>query len=108
MTDDIRELFVTGGMLLAVAFAGLLWYPALMRSAGDPVATVEVFRDGLVLLIYSVYPTSPLAVYVDLAVAGIASVVSAKGGIRGRGVIMAAGAGWVLANMAMTALNPPI
>lgn len=109
MSDDIEEIFTKGGVVVVLLFAGLIWFPSIRANAGDPGASVDVIGDGLILILYSVYPTSQLAVYVDLTVAVISSVVAAGSlNARGKGIIFAAGAGWVLANMMMTALNPPV
>lgn len=109
MGSDIEEIFTTGGLVVVLLFAGLFWYPSILNNAGDPGTTVDIINNGIVLLIYSVFPVSPLAVYVDLAVAFVSSVVAAGSlNARGKGIIFAAGAGWVLANMMMTVLNPPV
>jgi hypothetical protein len=109
MSGDIDELWQAGALIIVLLFAGLFWYPAIMRNAGDPGASVEVVGDGIILILYSVVPTSKFAVYVDLAVAFVASVFAAGSlDARGKGIIVAAGAGWTLTNMTMTALNPPV
>lgn len=109
MSDDIEEIFTKGGIVVVLLFAGLIWYPSILENADNPSASASIISDGIVLLVYSVFPVSPLAVYVDLAVAFISSVVAAGSlRVRGKGIIFAAGAGWVLANMLMTALNPPV
>lgn len=109
MSDDIKEIFTKGGIVVVLLFAGLIWYPSILQNADNPSVSANVISDGIVLLVYSVYPVSPLAVYVDLVVTAISSFVAAgKLGARGKGIIFAAGAGWVLANMVMTALNPPV
>ena len=109
MSDDIEEVFTKGGIVVIFAFAGLVWYPSILENADNPSATANIISDGIVLLVYSVLPVSPLAVYVDLTVAVISSLVAASTlNARGKAIIFAAGAGWVLANMVMTAINPPI
>lgn len=109
MADDIEEIFTKGGLLVVLLFAGVIWYPSLLENAENPSASATIVSDGIVLLVYSVFPVSPLAVYVDLAVAVISTFIAASSlDARGKGIIFAAGAGWVLANMVMTAMNPPI
>jgi|AntDeeMetagen681_2_1112603.scaffolds.fasta_scaffold23463_2 hypothetical protein len=109
MVKDIKEIFMMGGLVVALLYAGLIWFPNIRASAGDPSASVDVVSNGIIILIYSVLPASELAIYVDLAVAAIASLVSVESfNSRGKGIIFAAGAGWVLANMIMTAIFPPV
>jgi hypothetical protein len=109
MSGDIDDLWQAGALIIVLLFAGLIWFPAIRANAGDPGASVDVVGDGIVLILYSVVPTSELAVYVDLAVAFVASVFAAGSlDARGKGIIVAAGAGWTLANMIMTAMNPPV
>ena len=109
MSDDIEEIFTKGGIVVVLLFAGLIWYPSILENTDNPSVSASIISDGIVLLVYSVYPVSPLAIYVDLAVAVISSFVAAgKLDARGKGIIFAAGAGWVLTNMVMTMLNPPV
>jgi hypothetical protein len=94
MSDDIEEIFTKGGVVVVLLFAGLIWFPSISANAGDPGASIDVIGDGLILILYSVYPTSQLAVYVDLTAAVISSVVAAGSlNARGKGIIFAAGAG---------------
>lgn len=109
MAEDIKELFTKGGAIAVLLFAGLFWLPAIRANAGDPAASVDVISNGLVILIYSVLPASELAVFVDFTVAVIASAVSVETlNSRGKGIIVAFGAGWVISNMVMTAMFPPV
>ena len=109
MSDDIEEIFTKGGLVVVLLFAALIWYPSILENAENPSASAKIISDGIVLLVYSVFPVSPLAVYVDLTVAVVSSFVAASRlNVRGKGIIFAAGSGWVLANMVMTAINPPI
>ena len=109
MSGDIDDLWQAGVLIIVLLFAGLIWYPSILSNAGDPVAGVNIIGDGIVLILYSVVPTSSFALYVDLVVAFVASTVAAGSlNARGKGLIVAAGAGWTLTNMLMTALNPPI
>ncbi|KPN31943.1 hypothetical protein SY89_02700 [Halolamina pelagica] len=109
MGEDIEDIFTKGGLVIVFLFAGLVWYPSILEHAENPSESANILSDGIVLLVYSVFPVSPLAVYVDLAVAVVSSFVAANSlNARGKGIIFAAGAGWVLANMLMTALNPPV
>jgi hypothetical protein len=109
MEPDIKELFAKGGVIAVLLFAGLWWLPAIRENAGDPSASVDVIGDGVVILIYSVLPASELAIFVDITVAFIAAIVSVdKLNARAKGIVVAAGAAWVISNMIMTAIFPPV
>jgi len=71
--------------------------------------SVDVIGGGIVILIYSVLPANELAIFVDVGVAFIAAIVSVdKLNARAKGIVIAAGAGWVGSNIIMTAIFPPI
>ena len=109
MGPDIKELFAKGGVLAVLLFAGFWWFPSILENAGNPNESVDVIGDGIVILIYSVLPASELAIFVDVVVAFIAAIVSVdKLNARAKGMVIAAGAGWVGSNMIMTAIFPPI
>jgi len=104
---DIDGPWEAGGAIILLLFAGIIWYPSLMAHAGDPTASGQILSHGFTLMLFSVLPTSTFAVGVDIIVAVASSILAGSIGLRGKAILFVGGAGWVLTNMVMTALNPP-
>lgn len=95
-----------------VALAGgifFLIYLVLLQNAASTTQAVGVFGRTLYAFIMAFFPTSKLAVFLDLLVGTIgASIAASKLRVRGLEILVAFGFGWTAMNIAINWLDSPI
>lgn len=95
-----------------VALAGgifLLIYLALLQNADSTTQAIDVFGRTFYAFVMALFPTSKLAVFLDLLMGTVgASIAASKLRVRGLGILVAFGFGWTAMNIAISWSTSPI
>lgn len=109
--------YVSGGTAkdafeAGVALAGgifLLIYLSLLQNVDSITQAIDVFGSTFYVFVMAFFPTSKLAVFLDLLMGTVgASIAANKLRARGLEILFAFGFGWTAMNIAINWFNSPI
>ncbi|MEE6209607.1 hypothetical protein U3A55_05510 [Salarchaeum sp. III] len=102
-----KDAFEAGVALAGAVF--LLVYLSLLQNADSVTQAIDVFGRTFYTFVMAFFPTSKLAVFLDLLMGTVgASIAASKLRARGIGILIAFGFAWTATNIVLNWLNSPI
>jgi len=107
MSSTLEDRFKAGSVIAITLFSTLVYL--LVINASSLTAAIDTVEKSMLVLFYSVFPSSGLALIVDLIVSVVGGALAADGfEFDIRVFVVVAGFLWIGTNLVMNWVFPPI